>query len=103
VLLYVKLESQGKDNGRSWYEGVVNTTETCCPPEIKDPLALKAALAAWVNNTVNSLPNKGKGRTFKPLDLKAQPLNSAPREGLRATPEPPPTPNPPTQDERPRP
>lgn len=61
LLLYVKLESAGWTKGRSWFEGVVRDTETCSPPEIKDPAALKTALTTWVNNTVNALPNKGRG------------------------------------------
>jgi hypothetical protein len=102
VLLYVKMESQGKYNGRSWYEGIVNTTETCCPPEIKDPLALKTALTTWVNNTVNSFPNKGKGgRTF--TGVKAETFHTVTREGILATPDPSPTPAPPARDTRPRP
>lgn len=61
VLVYVKLESAGKFNGRSWFDGIVHDNETCCPPEITDPAALKTALTTWVINTVNALPNKGRG------------------------------------------
>jgi hypothetical protein len=68
LLLYVKLEGAGRLNGRSWFGGKVPDTETCCPPEIKDPVALKTALTTWVTDTVNALPNKGKGsvRPFNP-------------------------------------
>jgi hypothetical protein len=93
VLLSVRLTSQGKFNGRSWYEGVVNTTETCCPPEIKDPLALKTALTNWVNETIDKLPNKGKGRIIRSLDVKSLSIGT-PLEGIRVPPEPTPTPNP---------
>jgi hypothetical protein len=48
--------------GRSWYRGKVTTTETCCPPEITDASALKTALMLWVDNTVNTLPYKGRAR-----------------------------------------
>ncbi|MFL6274810.1 MAG: hypothetical protein ACJ74G_06310 [Blastocatellia bacterium] len=72
LLLYVKLESAGLTKGRSWFVGLVRDTETCCPPEIKDPVALKTALTTWVTNTVNALPNKGKGTgiAVKPVDQK---------------------------------
>jgi hypothetical protein len=73
LLLDLRLEGQGPTNGRSWYEGEVRDTETCCPPEITDPLALKTALTTWVNDTVNALPNKGKGQTGprNPRDIKS--------------------------------
>jgi hypothetical protein len=101
VLLYVELTSQGKFNGRSWYEGVVNASETCCPPEIKDPLALKMALTNWVNDTIDKLPNKGKGRIIRSLDIKS--LSTAtPLEGIRVNSEPTPTPTP-VKEGRPRP
>jgi hypothetical protein len=61
VTLDVTLTSAGKFNGRSWLEGKIMTTETCCPPEIRDASLLKTVLTDWVTNTVNSLPNKGKG------------------------------------------
>jgi hypothetical protein len=68
ILLYAKLESAGKFNGRSEFHGIVHDTETCCPPETTDPIALKTALTTWVTNTVNALPNKGKG-TGTPVKL----------------------------------
>jgi hypothetical protein len=92
LLLYVKEESPGKYNGRAWFEGIVNVTETCCPPEIQDPLALKTALTTWVNNTVNALPNKGKG--LNPRDIKILSIDAAQRENLRANPEPSSSPTP---------
>lgn len=61
LLLYVKLEGQGIFNGRSWFQGTVTSTETCCPPEITNPVELRTALTTWVQNTVNALPNKGRG------------------------------------------
>ncbi|HRH40348.1 MAG TPA: hypothetical protein PKY82_01795 [Pyrinomonadaceae bacterium] len=77
IALYVKLESKGWKKGRSWLEGKAYTTETCCPPEIRDAVALKTTLTNWVNDTVNKLPNKGKGFltptdkvTVNPLEVK---------------------------------
>lgn len=92
VLLYTKLESKGALGGRSWYRGIVRTTETCCPEEIKDPVVLKTALTTWVNDTVNSLPNKGQGSVRDPREVKSV-ERAAPRNVIVApTPEPSPTP-----------
>jgi hypothetical protein len=94
LLLYTKLESKGMFGGRSWYRGVVSATETCCPQEIQDPVALKTALTIWVENTVNALPNKGKGRVFNPRDIQGQTFEAGPRGGTSTPlePSPPPTP-----------
>jgi hypothetical protein len=94
LLLYTKLESKGKYGGRSWYNGTVHSNETCCPQEIRDPLALKTALTTWVTNTVNALPNKGHGVKINPRDLKSLSLGASPMDGLRANPEPSPSPTP---------
>lgn len=45
----VTLWGAGLGKGRSWYEGYVHITETCCPPEMRDPAALRATLRAWVD------------------------------------------------------
>lgn len=58
VALYVKLQSKGKFNGRSWYRGQVTTTEICAPPEILDAAALKQSLLDWINETVKALPKR---------------------------------------------
>ena len=47
----VTLWGAGIGNGRSWYEGYVNITETCCPPEVRDAQALRVTLKAWVDDT----------------------------------------------------
>ena len=72
ILLYVELESAGLTHGRSAFDGTVHDTESCCPAEITDPIALKTALTTWVTNTVNALPNHGKGIgiAVKPVDQK---------------------------------
>jgi hypothetical protein len=66
VLLSVTIQGKGKLNGRSWYDGVVSAKETCCPPEIRDAVTLESSLKQWVTETVNKLPNKGKGFTYSP-------------------------------------
>lgn len=43
---------RGLFNGSSWYEGYLNVKETCCPPEVRDPAALRQTLRAWVDGTV---------------------------------------------------
>lgn len=63
LILHTTLTSAGLTKGNSWVMGEVNSNETCCPLEIQDPAALKVALTNWVNNTVNSLPNKGRPLT----------------------------------------
>jgi hypothetical protein len=96
VALYVKLEGKGIFNGRSWYEGTVDTTETCCPPEIHDPLALKKVLTDWVDETVNALPNKGKAIVINPRDTQLNNVQRMPAGNVTMTtniqPEPSPTP-----------
>ncbi len=47
----VTLWGAGAFNGRSWYDGYVNITETCCPPEIRDSAALKKMLKTWIDST----------------------------------------------------
>lgn len=95
VQLYYRLESKGKGNGRSWYEGQVNTTETCCPPEVRDPVTLKKVLTDWIDATVNALPNKGKPPTkIFPKDIKATAVEAAPSKIINVQPEIQPTPTP---------
>jgi len=96
VLLYVKLESKGKFNGRSWYKGQVTTTEVCSPPEIFDAAAFKQTLTDWINETVNALPNKGKGRIIPfsngNMNVQRAPTNNGAMTTILSNPQPSPTP-----------
>ncbi|MEK6283020.1 MAG: hypothetical protein AABN95_21895 [Acidobacteriota bacterium] len=96
LLLYVKLEGQGIFNGRSWFEGTVTDTETCCPPQITDPVALRTALTTWVENTVNALPNKGRGpgRILNYGNIIGVPIDQKDMKGYVFTPGATPTPTP---------
>lgn len=96
LVLYTELTSKGVFGGRSWYRGVVLSTETCCPPEIRDPGALRTALTEWVNETVNALPNKGRGtgRTFNYGNIIGVPLDQKDMKGYVFTPGATPSPTP---------
>lgn len=61
----VTLWGAGWGNGRSWYDGYVNITETCCPPEVRDSAALRTTLRAWVDETAKKY--KDFGRSFEAL------------------------------------
>ena len=54
----VILWGAGMFNGRSWYEGYVNITESCCPPEVRDVNALDTVLRTWVNDVVKKYRNQ---------------------------------------------
>lgn len=50
-----RVQGRGAFNGSSWYKAEINTSEVCCPPEVRDANALKATLKEWVDETATSL------------------------------------------------
>jgi hypothetical protein len=58
VIHKARVQGAGAFNGRTWYAADVNTTETCCPPEIRNSTDLKSTLRIWVDETVKKLPKK---------------------------------------------
>ena len=60
----VTLWGAGLGNGRSWYEGYVNITETCCPPELRDGAALRSTLKAWVDETAKKYKTYASATRF---------------------------------------
>jgi hypothetical protein len=51
-----RVQGLGAFNGSSWYHAEINTTEICCPPEIRDQSALRQTLKSWVDDTASKLP-----------------------------------------------
>ncbi len=47
-----RVQGRGAFNGRSWYKAAVNTSEICCPREVRDAAALEATLKEWVDQVV---------------------------------------------------
>lgn len=48
------LSGAGMFNGRTAYNGWVNTTEICAPPEVSDLVGLDLRLKAWVDSVVRA-------------------------------------------------
>ncbi len=63
--------------GHSWYHGYINTTEICCPAEVRDPNQLKTTLRAWVDEYVRTIPaDPGPGPGPGPVrNLRNAPTN----------------------------
>jgi len=49
---------RGMFNGSSWYKAEMNTTEICCPLEVRDQNALRQTLKGWVDDTASKLPRR---------------------------------------------
>jgi hypothetical protein len=60
VVHTARVQGRGAFNGSSGYNAHVNTTETCCPPEIRNASDLKTTLTNWINQRVAKLPKKTK-------------------------------------------
>lgn len=56
-----RVQGQGRFRGRSWYRAHINTTETCCPPEVRDSFSMRQTLKTWIDETAAKLPKKGRG------------------------------------------
>ena len=50
------LSGAGLFNGRTAYDGWINTVEVCAPPEVTDLAGLNQKLRSWVDAVVKSLP-----------------------------------------------
>lgn len=62
-----RVQGRGAFNGSSWYKAEINTTEVCCPPELRDQGTLRQTLKAWVDSTSAKLPHLNGSRTPTPL------------------------------------
>jgi hypothetical protein len=58
VIHKAEIGGAGLFNGRSWYKGYVNVTETCCPTEIRNPVDLNLSLRAWTDDVISKIPKK---------------------------------------------
>lgn len=53
-----RVQGRGAFNGSSWYKAHIDTTEICCPPEVRDAAQLGATLKKWVDETAAKLPSR---------------------------------------------
>jgi hypothetical protein len=47
------------NQGHSWYHGILNVSETCSPPELRDKAALTKTLKAWADAVVKKIVTHG--------------------------------------------
>lgn len=60
VIHKAEIGGAGLFNGRSWYKGYVNVTETCCPTEIRNPVDLASSLRLWTDDVLSKIPKKNR-------------------------------------------
>lgn len=70
-----RVQGRGKFNGSSWYRAVINTTEICCPAEVRDTGALRTTLKAWVDQTVKKLPRRWSIES-QPVEIGTKPRDN---------------------------